>query len=152
MDYDFAIEGLPQLERALRSLDSALERYIIGRGLFEMAKVMAKQARANAPFISGALRNSIRARRTGERFRGRKIPGGSAAVFAGGPGARHAALIELGSVRNAANPFLARAIISSKSLQYNALISATSKELERQVRRLATGTQTRSVTRLITGG
>ena len=152
MDYDFKIEGIESLAVAMRSLDSALERYIIGRGLFAMAKVLVKEVKLNAPVVSGALRASARARRTGERFRGKKIPGGSAAVFVGGPKARHAALVELGTLHKAANPYLARSLIASKNAQHRALVSATIKEFERQVRRLAAGTQTRTVTRLITGG
>ena len=152
MDYDFKVEGIDSLEIAMRSLDGALERYIIGRGLFAMAKVALKEVKLNVPVLSGALLSSARARRTAGRFRGKKIPGGSAALFVGGPKARHAALIELGTVHSAPNPFLARSLISSKSAQHSALISATTKELELQVRKLATKTQTRAVTRLITGG
>ena len=151
MDYDFKVEGIENLEIAMRSLDGALERYIIGRGLYAMAKVTVKEVQANVPIVTGALLSSVRARRTGERFRGRKIPGGSAAVFVGGPKARHAALVELGTVHTAPNAFLARSLIASKNAQNSALISATTKELERQVKRLATKTQTRAVTRLITG-
>ena len=152
MEYDFRIEGIDEMEIAFRSLDDALERYIIGRGLFAMAKVVVKEVKQNVPVLSGALLSSARARRTGERFRGKKIPGGSAAVFVGGPKARHAALIELGTVKMAPNPFLAKSLIMSKSAQYSALVNATARELERQVRRIASGTQTRAVTRLITGG
>ena len=152
MDYQFKIEGLEQLQAALTSLDDGLERFIIGRGLHAMARVVVKAAKQTAPERTGAYRKSIRARRTSETFRGRKINGGSAAVFVGGPSAPHANFVELGTVKQVANPVLARALVSTKSPQYSALVNATSRELERQVRRLAMGTQTRAITRIITGG
>ena len=156
MDYQFNAAELEQqideLEKAFRQLDDSLARHIQGRGLQEMAKVVARKAKALVPVKTGALQNSIRVRRTGERFRGRKIPGGSAAVFAGGTGARHANLIELGTVRAPAYPFLAPALLSDRGAQRAALVRGTARELDKQVRRIATGTQTRGVTRIIQGG
>lgn len=152
MDYDFTISGLDELEIAMRQLDDALARHIQGRGLLEMARVVVKDARARVPVVSGALQRSIRARRVGERFRGRKIPGGAANVFAGGPTARHAHFIELGTVRAPPNPFIAPALAGTKDAQRTALARGTARELERQVRRIATGTQSRTITRLITSG
>ena len=150
MDYQFTITGLDELEAAMRGLDDALARHIQGAGLIAMARVVVKEAKARVPVETGALQRSIRARKAGERFRGRKIPGGAANVFAGGPGARHAHLIELGTVKAPAYPFLSSALLATKSQQQDALVSGTSRELERQVRRLATGTQSRAITRLVT--
>ena len=46
-------------KKALKDID---RRY--KEGVFDMAMHMASQARANAPYITGALRNSIRVDRT----------------------------------------------------------------------------------------
>ena len=142
---------IKQLEIAFRQLDDALVRHIQGRGLLGMAKVVAKKARSLVRIKSGALRKSIRPRRTSDRLRGRKIPGGSAAVFAGGPGARHAHLIELGTVHADAFPFLSVALLADQEQQRQALVVGTARELEKQVRLIATGTQSRTVNRLIAG-
>ena len=152
MEYDIQIKGSRELELALRGFDDAFGRHIIGRGLFEMAKIAGKTAKANAPVLTGAYRRSIRARRTSARFQGKKVPGGSAALFAGGIAAPHAHLIEFGTVRQSANPVLSNAIIASKNAQYAGLVRASSRELDRQVKRLAAGMQTRTITRLVTGG
>ena len=152
MDYDFDINGIDELEAALRQLDDGLERHIVGRGLLEMAKVVSKRAKEIVPRRTGALAASIRPRRAGDRFRGRKIPGAAANVFSGGPGARHAALIELGTVNAPAQPYIAPALTSTRSEQQAALVKGSSRELVRQVRRIAAGTQSRSITRLISGG
>ena len=140
-----------QLEKAFQQLDDSLVRHIQGRGLLEMAKVVAKKARSLVRVKSGALRQSIRSRRTSDRLRGRKIPGGSAAVFAGGPNARHAHLIELGTAHASAFPFISVALLADQEHQRQALVIGTARELEKQVRLIAAGAQSRTVNRLITG-
>ena len=151
MEFDFQVEGLDELERGLRQLDDALVRHIQGRGLLGMARVVVRHAKSTVRVDQGLVRASIRARRTGERFRGRRIPGAAANAYAGGRTAPHAHFLELGTVKQPAYPFMAPAIVSTKSEQQAALVRETGRELTRQVTRIAAGTQSQTVTRLIGG-
>lgn len=113
-DFDF-------LDRALREMDDILAG-IHQEGSYEAAKVVAKRAKLLVPVATGALQRSIRAFknrvRTGRR-RSREFLRG-ARVFAGGRGARHAVLIEYGTIRMAARPYLAPAVELTESRQLKA--------------------------------
>ena len=142
-------EGIEQLERAIRQLPEGLVVRVYGDATNAMARVVAKTAQSEVPVRTGALRNSIRVRRIGERYRGRRIPGAAANVFVGGPGAFHAHLVELGTRRAAANPFLRRSISQKQAVQHREFARAAARSLERLTRQLATGTVPASVIRLI---
>ena len=143
------LEGVEQLERAIRQLPEGLVVRVYGDATAAMARVVARTARSEVPVVTGALRNSIRVRRVGERYRGRRIPGAAANLFVGGPGARHAHLVELGTIRAAANPFLQRSLDKRIGLQNRKFAEAAARALERLTRQLATGTVPASVIRLI---
>ena len=144
---EFELEGLRELERAIEAMPAGLHAQVMGAATQAMAREVAKEARKLVPVRTGALKASIRVRRFRERFRGRQYRS-AAGVYAGGPGARHAPLIEYGTFLVPANPFMRTAIMNTRNAQHAAFVRSATMTFERLVRQLATGTGPASVARL----
>ena len=94
MDVEFSQSLLPGV---LTELPGALGTHCVNQGLNEVAKAVARYARDRVPKDRGDLAVTIRPRRARiARRRGYAWPG-FAQVRAGGPGARHANIIEAGT-------------------------------------------------------
>ena len=124
------IEEAAALAAALEALPGALERVALEDGLLEAARAVAGEARQTAGFQdrTGALRNSIRARRGTRRYKP------SALVEADAP---HAQLVELGTVSAAAQPFLGPAVQATRPGQLKAFAAGVRKNFRRVERELA---------------
>ena len=152
MEMSFEMEGMEELLRAMAALPGLVAERVYGDGMQAASKVVRDEAKRLVPVRTGALRDSIRARRRVgyvETFTGRKrVPGGAAQVFAGGSGARHAVLVEYGTVHDPAKPFLEPALLSDRNRQLTAAAAAMSKAFTKIGRDLAAGRATRIVRRL----
>ena len=144
---EFELQGLRELEQSIEAMPAGLHAQVMGAATQAMAREVAKEARKLVPVRTGALKKSIRVRRFRERFRGRQYRS-AAGVYAGGPSARHAPLIEYGSSRAAARPFIRPAIMNTRSAQHAAFARSAALTFERLTRQLATGTGPASVARL----
>ena len=151
MDFRVDFQGIARLSRSMEFLGEAMVTQIQGAGLAAAGRVVRRDARRRVPRRTGALARSIRVRRVSERLRGRRITGAATIVFAGGVGARHAALIELGTVRHPAYEYLRPAIEQTQSAQLSELARATGLRFEQVVRRIAAGQVSRTQLRLIGG-
>ena len=140
IDFD---DGLALLEDAINQLPEGLVFRVYGPACRAMARVVAKEARALVRVRTGALRRSIRVRTVTERYGSRRVP--SAQVLAGGTGARHAHLIELGTVNAPAYPFLRPAIDRQLQAQHQAFANAASRAYDKLTTQLATGNVSRSI-------
>ena len=106
-DFRVGVRGLGQVSAVLRGLGPSFEQRVYGPALGAMAAVVRKRAKSKdygfkdgtgiRPFdrargrdSSVRLRSTIRSRRIPAFYSGRRYKSGRAAVFAGGPGARHA--------------------------------------------------------------
>jgi len=147
---DIDLAGARELESLMAELPDGLRLAVFGDATAAMARVVAKSARSMAPVDTGALKASIRARRMSERVRGRKVAS-AAAVFAGGEGARHAALVEFGRAGQAANPYLRRAVTSDRARQHGEFARKARVSLEKYLRLAASASaaSNRRLARLI---
>ena len=106
----------PRLDRGLRNLDATLRglpervrKRVLGAASLEMARVARHTARRIVQVKTGRLKRSIVAKR--KRVRGHDgRPGAGAVLKAGARWAAHAPLIEYGTSRARAFPFLRPAI------------------------------------------
>ncbi len=153
MEMDIDIEGVDELNRALRALPELLAVRVQGDGLIAAARVVRDEAKTLVPVKTGSLRDSIRASRraqTVDTFRGRKrVPGGAAQVRAGGKGARHAWLVEFGTVKTAAHPYLEPALNGNRSRLLRVAAAEMSKAFVKLGTELAAGRATRVTRRLV---
>ena len=137
------VRGVAQLHARLAALGPSFEQRLLGPSLGAMALVVRRKAgqkdfgfndgtgvrpfdKARGRTVSRRLRKTIRARRIVAYYGGRRYKGGRAAVLAGGPGARHAHLVELGHggpFPAKPHSFLLRALIDTQQQAYNAFVS-----------------------------
>lgn len=98
------------LDRELANMEDALA-LIHQEGSYEAAKVVATRAKLLVPVDTAALQRSIKAFKNNVRVgtrRSREFLRGARA-FAGGRGARHAVLVEYGTIYMEEYPYLAPA-------------------------------------------
>lgn len=92
-------------------------RTVIEAKSLEVAESVASNARALAPAETGALRRSIKAKKS-------KFKNGGAVVIAGGGDEYYATFKELGTSKMAATPFLRPAIEMSRAKAKRLIMSA----------------------------
>lgn len=150
MNFRTEVRGFEKLERNVRALPGLLAHRVQGRGLLAAAAIVRNEARALVPVDTGALRDSIRAGvRSQEIYTlsGKaRVPGAAAQTRAGGRGARHAHLIELGTVKMTAKPFLEPAVHGTSAEQVAAIAAAMKIAFARLNREIQTG-RTSAITR-----
>ena len=134
-----SLSGVREVQQALDRLPAIVVERVQGPGLEAAAEVVRRTARNNAPVRTGALRNSIIAVRQAAFLRGQKIRNGAAVVFAGGNRAPHANIVEHGSVRVPATPFLEPALFGTASTQLNAAADEMRRQFNRVPRQLVSG-------------
>ena len=127
-----------RLIKKLDNLPVEVARTIRGAATFAAAKVVATEAKATTAFQdrTGRLRRSIRARRGkgyAETLNGKRVqlPAVYAATVVGGTGARQGVLIEYGTVKMRARPFLEPAARSSTSRAFHAARLAAQREFKK---------------------
>ena len=153
MEMDIDIQGIEQLYKAMvQALPGLLAERVQGDGLVAAARVVRNTARASVPVRTGALQRSIKVRRRSQwvyTSGGRKrVAGAAAQVVAGGRGARHAILVEYGTVRVPAQPYLEPGLLSTRSAQLAALRFGMQASFVKIGRQLQTGQTTALVRRL----
>ena len=137
------VRGLRKINARLSALGPSFAQNILGPSLGAMAGVVRRKAgqkdfgfkdgtgvrpfdEARGKTVSRRLRKTIRSRRITAYYGGRRYKSGRAGVFAGGPGARHAHLVESGhGGPYPARPhsFLLRALIETQQPAYTAFVS-----------------------------
>lgn len=118
------IFGTKQIEAKFKALPAKIGRKVMRKGLTDGARIVCMRARESVPVATGTLRKSIRvlglkgAKAAG--FRGKSVPLGKR-VIASAP---HAHLVERGTKKMAARPFLSNALEEKKSEVFDAIANA----------------------------
>ena len=151
MEIDFV--GIEDMIKAIDNLPGLLGTQVYGDGMLAAAKVVAAEAKTIVPVRTGALRDSIRARKRSAVVhttrRRRKIAGAAAQVVAGGKNAHHAFLIEYGTVRMKAQPYLEPALRSTVSQQLAAAGAVMQKSFAKLATQITSGRATKRTLRLL---
>ena len=142
--FDMRIEGTEELERALDRLPLALARSVTGPATASLARVIARNLRTTIPVKTGALRKSVRVARISDWVKNIEVKGGASIVRMGGVGARHAHLIEFGTVKYPAQHLMRKASEKGRSEQHAAFVKKCATEFEKTIRNVARGKVTRN--------
>ena len=156
---DFNIEMIEDADivKAIETLPYLVQRYVIGQGIADAARVVRDQAKINVPIRTGALYKSIHVRIIASRIYDPaskkiiRVQGSSAQVVAGRQkGARHGHLVELGTVKSRPHPFLRPALMSTQEAQMAALTAGARKRFTTLQPKLNEFKISRNVARLFT--
>lgn len=125
------LHGARELERVLKLLPKQIRGAVLQRSVMAGATPIRKAAKANAPRASGALANSIVARKD-------KTAGASAAVKIGPTRKRFYGLFaEFGTSTQPAKPWLRPAFETTKGEALNRIGKALGRNIEKAAIRLA---------------
>lgn len=134
------VEGLSEVMEALRELPNATAKNVMKRVLLKRAEPFAETARRLVPVDEGHLKNSIHvATKLTRRQKGRhrKVDRDDVEVFVG-PGTDPAAhLVEYGSSRQAAQPYMRPAFDQNKDKFVAGVAKDMWAEIEKAATRLA---------------
>ena len=140
MEISMDTQGYDQTIANLDALPAAMAARVTGRGLLAAARVVRKRAREIVPVETGLLKKSLyaaSAKSIIETSRGRRKLGGTAAVVGTRATAPHAHLVEFGTVRAPAHPFLGPAITGTTNAQLDALARETVAAMNKLAAQLA---------------
>lgn len=127
---DVPRDQFARVEQLMRELPRAGQRSAHMSGTRSAARIIRDEARVRVPVRTGALKRSIRVRVVGRRGNRRT------AVFAGGPGARHAHLVEFGSARTPARPYLFTSARDTAGRQFSEYRQAAEAAMYRYIDRV----------------
>ena len=153
---DFEMHGDEAFVKAMEQMPEALARHVQGGGALEVAKIIRKAARNLVPVDTGALKRSIRVRQVSQKIQVKllgaptRIPRSAAQALAGNrPGAFHGHLVEYGTVRSKAQPFLEPAVRTNNSQFLKAYAEGSQKRFAAAMRSIRAGTESRQIQRLL---
>ena len=110
---DAKIDGLNELGRNLSALEPKVARKAFRKGMRAGAQVIANEAKATAPVLTGRLKRAIRVRSL--RARGDETVAAQVTTRAKSANAPHAPLVEGGTKFARARPFLGPAAVRRQS-------------------------------------
>ena len=127
----YSEQDLSRMRALFDALPDAYAKQATSAGMRAYARTVVKVAKATTAFRdrTGRLRKAIGVGKRPSRSKGKRIAGAGAVVWAGGEGARQAHLIERGTKRMRARPFLEPALESSRS----AALAAGAKAMDRKI-------------------
>ena len=160
MEMDVRVEGFDELIKAMEALPGLLAERVQGDGLIAAARAARDEARQTSEFSDKTrkLRALIRAKRRSQKvetaFGFKNVPGAAAVLTAGGPGARHAMLVEYGHGGPhpaPPHPYLEPAVVNNLTRLFGVSAAAMRRSFERLGRQLAAGRVPRISRRLLAG-
>jgi HK97 gp10 family phage protein len=132
------VEGLKELDEALKELPKATARNVIKRAFVQAIAPMEEQARAQAPRRTGQLAGSIAfGTRLSRRQKGLHKKESDVEFFAGAAALPHAHLQEFGTAHHVAQPFMRPAWDANKMPALNSVARFLRDEIEKARARLA---------------
>lgn len=138
MAQKFTIEGLAELDEALKELPKATARNVLQRALKKAIEPVAVAARQYAPRRTGKLAQSISfGTRLSARQRSLHKPESDVELFAGASALPHAHLQEFGTRHHAPKPFLRPAWDANKMRALATITDDLADEIEKARQRLA---------------
>jgi len=102
--FEIKITGLDELERSLKDFPLRVAKNIVARTVYAGAAIVRNEARAICPVRTGALRRSIRIKRS------RSPRGSFQVVYNVGPGLWYGRLVEYGTKAHKITPRFKKAI------------------------------------------
>lgn len=136
----FALEGMAELQKTLRTLPDATAKRILGKTLQKAAIPVAQRARALAPRRTGKLRLSVhiskKLSKRQARMR-RKHDPSDVEIFVGTGPLKYAHLVEYGTRKMSAKPFMRPAWDGEKMAAFDVIASELRLSIEKAVRRHA---------------
>jgi HK97 gp10 family phage protein len=128
MNAKLSFTGGPELEAALKDLGSQVAGRLGENAVKAAARVVAARARQTTAFfdVTGTLRRSIRVLRDVDRVSGSRVAYAGTTVFYG-------RLIELGTSKMPARPFLRPALDESGQDAVNAMGANLSAGIDREI-------------------
>ncbi len=134
----FKIEGLKELEEALKELPKATSRNVLIRALRRAAAPMAEDMMSRAPFLRGQLQRSITTgTKLSRRQRSQHQKVSAVEIFVGAGALVQAITQEFGTVNHAAKPFARPAWDSNVRGAVNIIRDDVAEEIEKARQRLA---------------
>lgn len=134
----YRIDGLKELDEALRELPKATGKNVLKRALTTAAAPVEAEAKRLVPVKSGKLRDSISiGPRLSKRQRGLNTPGSPVEIFVGASALPHAHLQEFGTVKMRPRPFLRPAWDANKMKVLESIKGDLWQEIEKAAKRLA---------------
>lgn len=134
----FKVEGLKELEEALRELPKATGKNVLRRALLKAGEPIASSAAALAPRLRGKLQMSIG---TGTKLSRRQKrlhrPESTVEVFVGAGALVQAITQEFGTVNHPAKPFMRPAWDGNKTKALDTIRDDLAEEIEKARQRLA---------------
>ena len=132
---NFSIAGASELEKVLTELPKNIAANAVFTALTSGAKIIAEEAKSRVPIRSGALRDSITVKRANSRERAR----GNADVVIGfkSPASRRAHLVEYGTRKMAAHPFMRPAIDAKAAESIDKIGKTLGEQIEKRAIKLA---------------
>lgn len=135
------IEGLKELDRALKELPNAVAKGVIRTALKKAAEPIRAAAEAGAPRLTHQLAQSIAISTTLSKRQRRKQGGkvGDVDVYVGAsyPDGAHAHLLEFGTSKMSARPFMRPAWEANKGAALDIIKRELWGAIQRAARRLA---------------
>lgn len=135
------IEGLKELDRALKKLPLAVQKRVLRATLKKAGRPIAADAAVRAPRDRGDLAESITVKTELSRSQRRKMrkSKGEVVMFIGAarPKGAHAHLVEFGTEKMAAQPFLRTAWDAGKAAALETIKTDLWKAISRAAKRLA---------------
>jgi len=144
----FRMQGLSRLQRSLDQLPNRLRETALKNASAAGARVIRNEAKQRVPVETGQLRKNIVVARTiKQKGRKRRIRG---AVFVGIRGAAryYAHLVEFGTSKLSARPFLRPALDQKAPEALRAIAEKLAKEIDKQARRLTGWKSAKQIKRL----
>lgn len=149
--FDFQLHGLKGLDKALKQLPKSTGKSALRTALKNAAEPIAEAARSNAPRgPTGNLVESIEVKTTLKKTqKAGRLKAGDVEVFVGAtwPKGAHAHLIEFGTYKMPAQPFLRPAWDSNKKKARDMIAEEIWENIARAARRLAKQAETGKLTK-----
>ena len=135
-----------RLDNVMQAFPSGVQGRISAFALKKAALIGKRRARRLRPYSSRTkkgderhLKDTIEVKAKGGKFGGFKIPGLLVVLKAGSKGARHAHIVELGSVKWRGKPFMRPAIEATEQQMLSAFAKEYNKRIEGVVNILNSG-------------
>ena len=125
----FKMTGLDALDKALKKLESKVQRRVLNKAARAGARVVQKRAKALAPVRTGALRRAIRV----VTMKAKKGQGKVAVTVKSGRGEKrdvfYAHMVEFGTIGARTRPFMRPAFDETQKEQLDAIGKTLAQEI-----------------------
>ena len=143
-DFDIKFTGAKNLDKLLDALPAQMSKRVVRGSLLKSAQPILRAAKRNVPVRTGDLKKSLAAVKGGKREERR----GEVKVLIGARRSKrfrgfHAHLVEFGTAKTKAQPFLGPALIQNRQRQRRILVREIASRTHKEASKLAAKFRTR---------